>query len=77
MDRKELEERISARSYAIWEGEGRQEGRDTEYWERASREIEHELLEEALEGSNPQLVPKLRVSERPVRRDGHSSSKAA
>ena len=69
MDRKELEERISARSYAIWEREGRQHGRDAEYWERACREIEHELLEAALEGSDPQLVPQLRVSQRPIRRN--------
>lgn len=74
MNRTELEERISARSYAIWEREGRQEGRDLEYWERASREIEHELLEAALEGSNPELVPQLRVSQRPIRQ---SSGKAA
>jgi Protein of unknown function (DUF2934) len=34
-----LEEEIRARAYALYEQEGRQEGRDTEYWLRAESEI--------------------------------------
>ncbi|MGA2043042.1 MAG: DUF2934 domain-containing protein [Roseiarcus sp.] len=33
------EEIIKARAYAIWEGEGRPDGRDLEHWRRASQEI--------------------------------------
>ncbi|WP_236025250.1 DUF2934 domain-containing protein [Arenibaculum pallidiluteum] len=36
MDRNE---RIAARAYAIWEKEGRPEGRDVEHWHRAADEI--------------------------------------
>lgn len=39
MDR---ERRIGARAYAIWEREGRPEGRDREHWDRATREIDAE-----------------------------------
>lgn len=34
------EEEISARAYAIWEAEGRPEGRDREHWFRAKAEAE-------------------------------------
>jgi hypothetical protein len=34
-----LETRIRERAYAIWEHEGRPEGREREHWERAAREI--------------------------------------
>jgi hypothetical protein len=36
MDR---EERIRLRAHAIWEDEGRPDGRDQTHWERAEREI--------------------------------------
>ena len=78
MNRDELEDRVRERSYAIWEREGRLEGRDLEYWDRACREIGEELLDATVQGSNPQLVlPVLRVSSRPVRRDGERNSQAA
>ena len=36
------EDRIRRRAHAIWEREGRPEGRQQEHWERARREIEAE-----------------------------------
>lgn len=35
----EREERIARRAYAIWEREGRPEGRDREHWDLAAEEI--------------------------------------
>ena len=35
----EFEQRVRERAYFMWEAEGRPEGRDREYWERA-RELE-------------------------------------
>ena len=32
---EELEQRIRERAYSLWEADGRPEGRDLEYWERA------------------------------------------
>jgi hypothetical protein len=39
---EELERRIRDRAYAIWEREGRPQGRDREHWEQATREIDAE-----------------------------------
>lgn len=36
------EARIRHRAHAIWEKEGRPEGRDREHWERATAEVEAE-----------------------------------
>ena len=33
------EARIRERAYAIWESEGRPDGREWDHWERASREV--------------------------------------
>ena len=33
------DEKIRQRAYEIWDREGRQEGRDEEYWLQAEREI--------------------------------------
>ena len=44
------EHRIRERAYAIWEEEGRPEGKDREYWLRAEAEIaaeERDAAEEA------------------------------
>jgi hypothetical protein len=38
-------ERIRERAHRIWEEEGCPEGRDTEHWERAAREIDAEAAE--------------------------------
>lgn len=75
MNRDEFESRISARSYALWEREGRKEGMAEAYWERARREIESEFMVAAFEGrTNQFVVPQLHVSQRPVRHDGTSQA---
>ncbi|MEF0941214.1 DUF2934 domain-containing protein [Rhizobium sp. BR 362] len=55
---RDLEKEIRERAYAIWENEGRQEGRHLEHWERAERQINGEFhLDKAeIEGDD---VPKL------------------
>jgi Protein of unknown function (DUF2934) len=45
-----LEERIRRRAYEMWEQEGRQSGRDDQYWHRA----EQELSCEAEQSSKPE-----------------------
>jgi hypothetical protein len=39
MEFAQREASIRARAYAIWEQEGRPDGREWDHWERASREI--------------------------------------
>ena len=39
---QDLEQRIQARAYLLWEVEGRPEGRAEEYWHRARELIEAE-----------------------------------
>jgi hypothetical protein len=39
---QDLETRIRERAHALWEEDGRPEGRADEYWERARRFIEAE-----------------------------------
>jgi hypothetical protein len=39
---QDLEQRIQARAYLLWEAEGRPEGRAEEYWHRARELIEAE-----------------------------------
>ena len=38
-DKTDIEQRIRERAYALWEAEGRPEGRSEEYWHRASEEL--------------------------------------
>ena len=40
--RDDRNERIRARAHAIWEGEGRPEGRDAEHWHQAAAEVDAE-----------------------------------
>jgi Protein of unknown function (DUF2934) len=40
-----LEESVKARAYAIWEGEGKPEGRHLEHWRRAMDEIAPEAVD--------------------------------
>ena len=40
----EIEEKVRARAYAIWEKEGRPHGKHLEHWERAKRLIAAEEL---------------------------------
>lgn len=75
MNRWQLEEFISARSYAIWEREGRC-GNADEYWERACLEIEEEVRA-ALEGEPNYVLPRLDISQRPIRSWAGEEKKAA
>jgi hypothetical protein len=36
-------EQIKDRAYALWEADGRPEGRDKHYWESAERQLSEEL----------------------------------
>lgn len=75
-------EMIRARSYELWEHEGRQDGKAEEYWLRAEIEIEAECRA-AIEGKDTTVVlPLPRISRRPIRRasaeiDGETHSEAA
>jgi len=61
-------EMIRARSYEIWESEGRLDGKADEYWLRAECEIESECRD-AIEGQKMDVVlPHPCISRRPVRR---------
>jgi hypothetical protein len=37
-----IEDRVRERAYALWEKDGRPEGRSDEYWQRARSEVEAE-----------------------------------
>lgn len=68
------EDQVRERSYAIWEAEGRQEGRSEEYWLRALAELQEELERSWLvaldERENTELVmPRLPISCRPYRHE--------
>src|SRR5688500_2801776 len=39
-EHKGIEERVRERAYALWEQEGRPDGREQEHWEEASRELQ-------------------------------------
>lgn len=67
MPNKQFDDYISARSYRLWEREGRPVGHDREYWRRACAEVEAELYD-ALQGrSNAFVPPQLPISPRPIR----------
>ncbi len=68
------EDQVRARSYALWEAEGRQNGRSEEYWLRALAELQMELERSWLvaleERENTELVmPRLPISARPYRHE--------
>jgi hypothetical protein len=57
---------ISQRAYALWETEGRPEGRGEDHWQQAARE--HQLLEltkASMDGSD--MIERLRVMGRLMR----------
>lgn len=55
------EDWISQRAYALWESDGRQDGRDFEHWVQASKEFERlERTEASADGS--ELLSKLGAS---------------
>jgi hypothetical protein len=76
MYRSQIDDHISARSYEIWEREGRESGRADEYWDRARQEVEGEIRA-AIEGRTTKVVlPHLPISQRPIRYDGIQSKAA-
>jgi hypothetical protein len=42
---KTIEDRVRERAYALWERNGRREGRSDEYWQQARAEVEAEEAE--------------------------------
>ena len=61
----DLHERVKARAYAIWESEGRPEGKHLDHWLQAEREV----LIESSTGSEPSdhlqpTDPSVRISRR-------------
>jgi hypothetical protein len=44
------EERIKAKAHALWEADGKPDGRDREHWEQAARLVEEEERAAAREG---------------------------
>ena len=68
------EEQIRHRAYAIWEADGRQQGRCCEYWERARYELEEELelscdLPLAMEERMDLVMPHPPISKQPFRHE--------
>lgn len=68
------EEQIRARSYCIWEADGRRDGCAEEYWLRALAELQEELERSWLvameERENMELVmPRLPISKPPYRHE--------
>jgi hypothetical protein len=49
---KTIEDRVRERAYALWEREGRPEGRSDEYWQMARSEVEAEDAEPGNERSD-------------------------
>ena len=46
---QEIERQVRERAYAIWEQEGRPDGKDREHWERAHRSVAAELAKAGAE----------------------------
>ncbi|MBD9451105.1 MULTISPECIES: DUF2934 domain-containing protein [unclassified Rhizobium] len=54
---------INQRAYALWEAEGRPEGRGGEHWQQAAREYQQlELTRASVDGSD--LIERLRTMRR-------------
>jgi Protein of unknown function (DUF2934) len=54
---QELDERIRARAYAIWEAEGRPDGADLDHWRRAILELQTEEANDAEMAGDGSAVP--------------------
>jgi hypothetical protein len=48
---KSIEDRVRERAYALWEKDGRPDGRSDEYWRQARSEVEAEEAEPGNESS--------------------------
>jgi hypothetical protein len=49
---KTIEDRVRDRAYALWEKDGRPDGRSDEYWQQARSEVEAEESEPGNESSD-------------------------
>jgi hypothetical protein len=62
-----FEKEARKRSYAVWEREGRKDGRAADHWARAAREIDDECAA-ATAGTNAHFTPPhLIISKLPTR----------
>jgi hypothetical protein len=50
------EERIRARAHALWEADGKPEGRDREHWEQAAKLVDEEERQAARATGDPQAA---------------------
>jgi len=68
---EELERTIRERAYALWETDGRPEGRELDYW----RQAEQEILSQSVAGEEDPLEASTTSPPRPRRlRDGDASA---
>lgn len=70
----DVEERIRARAHAIWEEEGRPDGRADEHWAMATREVEAAM---AAEAPAPAVENDAPVAHKPSPRKPAASRKTA
>lgn len=59
---KTIEDRVRDRAYALWEQDGRLDGRSDEYWRQARLDVEAEEAEPGKE--NPDFLTKKTTSAR-------------
>jgi hypothetical protein len=50
------EERIKAKAHALWEADGKPEGRDREHWEQAAKLVDEEERAAARARSHPEAA---------------------
>jgi hypothetical protein len=50
------EERIRAKAHALWEADGKPEGRDREHWEQAAKLVDEEERQAARANSHPEAA---------------------
>lgn len=68
------QERIRQRAHAIWESEGRPEGRDADHWSRAEQELKNEMGDDRPAG---EAEPQLDRTTKPTRAKATRTPKAA
>lgn len=75
------EQWVQQRAYAIWEAEGRPEGRDRTHWEQAERELTTGDMSAGLTAAAPEAgaakKPRKRTATKPAASAARSSKKKA
>ena len=66
---EDREERIRRRAYALWETEGRPEGKETEHWQRACAEADESMGEQHVVDAAVQQLSN--ASNAPAQEAGH------